>query len=339
MFVKINSRNNAVDKNDAEFDFNAEYKIDLGSKAEYKVVSVLDLYNYHHDDVGNLVSGDDDGENMLDLPAEKSNITRALIRAKKLDSLPQRRKVLRRLFLHWFRSIQANELTAFLESEVTRLKVLTIEQTRHFTKRWRKYGKWEKTMFDSYNYWREIEDSSSSDYGGEGCRSGYRRAYNVHEAAEYVTPDLEEAKRWIEQSEADLDVAKILLDPKPVEPETKDGVEKSCYSQVCYLSQQCVEKVLKGVLYAKCGIPRRELRTHDIGRLASSVSRLNGAPGDALSRANVVANYYLATRYPDNQPKYKVPAKEYGEEQANEALEVATTTFEALRRFVLVSDD
>ena len=301
------ARANPVDSAAGEFDFNAQYKIDFGSEREFQIVGVLDIYIYHEDESGNPVSGDIENE-VLDLDVEKRNIRRALALAKQLKSLFQRRKVLRRLFLHWFRckdSEIAAEMTAFIESEVTRMEILREEETRSFASYWRNYGRRERTTYSTYSHWKS--------FGGH------------YDASEFVNPNKGEAKRWIKQSKADLNAAtKMLLDQS--------------YSQVCFMSQQCVEKVLKGVLYAKCGIPRQELRTHEIYRLASSVSRLEGAPSE-VNRASKVANYYLPTRYPDNQPFPKVPAEEYSKEQAKEAVEVAETVYTALAKFAHDSDN
>ena len=320
------ARANSTDKAAGEFDFNAEYKIDFGSKVPYKTVSVLDIYSYHQDDMGNLLSSDE-VETQVDVFTEKSKISRALIQAKKLSCLYQRRQVLRRLFLHWFRckDLQvATKLTEFIESEVETMKILSIEETRHYTSYWRRRGRRERITFSSYAYWMSSYERSESYYGSHGSYGSYGIRYSFRQALEYVEPDLAEAERWIKQSKADLNVAKMLLDKS--------------YSQVCYMSQQCVEKILKGVLYAKCGIPQRELRTHDIYRLQYSVQRLNGAPA-ATERGSEVGSYYLATRYPDNQPKYRVPAEEYSEEQAKEALDVAETVYTALEKFAYDDDD
>ena len=302
-FAKILGRANEVDISAREFDFKAEYKIDFGTKTEYRTVSVLDIYSYHQDDMGNFVSeDDDDDETQVNVALEKGNITRALYLAKELESVSQRHKVLRRLFLHWFRRKDtkiADEMTAFIESEVTRLEVLRVEETRYYTSYWRSRGRWEQNILSSCRHW-----SSSGDN---------------YDPYEYVSPNKQEAQRWIKQSKADLNAAaKMLLDKS--------------YSHVCYLSQQCVEKVLKGVLSAKCGISSSELRTHYIYRLTSRVCSLHGAPKE-VSLAGKVSNYYLPTRYPDNQPGYRVPAEEYNEDQANEALEVAEKVYTALEKF------
>ena len=306
--ANILARANAIDKAAREFDFNAEYKIDFGSKTEFRTVSVLDIYSYHQDEMGNPVS-DDNVETEVNVFAEKCNISRALNLIKKLESLSQRRKVLRRLFLHWFRCKDpdvAAEMTTFIESEVTRLEILRVEETRFYTSYWRRRGRRERTTFSGYSHWMSFGDH--------------------YDASEFVNPDKVEAKRLIKQSKADLDAAKMLLD-----------VTKF-FSQVCHMSQQCVEKVLKGVLYAKCGIPQQELRSHNIDRLASLVSRLEGAPSE-VDRAYTVANYNLPTRYPDNQPKYRALTEEYSEKEAKESLEAAETVYTALEKFAHDSDD
>ena len=300
-YAKVLARANEVDKNAGVFDFNAKYKIDFGSQNDYKTVSVLDIYSYREDEMGNPVA--DVPVEEVDVAVEKRKITKALTLAKKLSLLSERQKVLRRIFLHWLRcknSSVADELTAFIESEVTRLDILRGQDTTNFTSYWRTFGYREKIIYNSYSHWRS--------FGSH---------YN---ASEFVSPNKGEAKRWIAQSQADLDVATNML------------ISKS-YSQVCFMSQQCVEKVLKGVLYALCGIPRQELHTHEIHRLASSVGRLSGAPSE-VDRAGKVANYYLPTRYPDNQPFPKVPAEEYSENEAQEALAVAETVYKALKEFV-----
>ena len=164
---------------------------------------------------------------------------------------------------------------------------------------------WKKLGFVIGEY---CGSNNNSSYDSDSC------VYSFDRISEYVEPDSDEAERWIKQSKADLEAAKVLLNKS--------------FSLVCHLGQQCVEKVLKGVLYAKCGIPRRELRTHDIYRLASKVRLLDRVPYE-IDSAGKVANYYLPTRYPDNQPKYKVPAEEYNENQAKDALEVAEKVYTA----------
>ena len=142
-----------------------------------------------------------------------------------------------------------------------------------------------------------------------------------HETSDYVNPEPKETSRWIKQSRADLKSANSLCSESP--------------SLVCFLSEQVVEKCLKAALYAKCGLSFDQLRTHDVCRFGDRVKRLDGAPKDEVSRAvSVVANYYLPTRYPDRQPRYKVPAEEFSIEQAEEAIKVAEEVLKSIEKFV-----
>ena len=162
-FAKILGRANEVDISAGKFDFKAEYKIDFGTRTEYRTVSVLDIYSYHQDDMGNVVSDDDlDDGTQVNVLEEKKNIVVALRLAKVLKSLSQRRKVLRRLFLHWLRckdSEIADQMTAFMENEVTRLEVMRVEETRYYTSHWRSRGRREHVTYSSYRHW-----SSSGNY-------------------------------------------------------------------------------------------------------------------------------------------------------------------------------
>ncbi len=122
----------------------------LVAKLTFKIVSVLDIYSYNQDDMGNLLSEDDIENEMLDLDLEKRNIRRALALAKQLESLFQRRKVLRRLFLHWLRckdSEIAAEMTTFIEGEVTRMEILREEETRLLYKSLEKTWKTRENCF------------------------------------------------------------------------------------------------------------------------------------------------------------------------------------------------
>ena len=90
--------------------------------------------------------------------------------------------------------------------------------------------------------------------------------------------------RWLEFARQDLQMAELAL---------KDGI----YSQVCFHSQQCIEKCLKGLL-ANQG--KTLPRTHSI------VDLLGLLPPDCLEELRAELGqmdiYYIATRYPDVLP-------------------------------------
>ena len=315
--AKIISCVSQSDETGVEYDFSAEYVIDLGSKSKVETVSVLDLYKYHEDETGNIkIDEEDDACGLpVDVDGEKQTNRAALLVAWKLP-LTLRRKVIRRLYLHWLRR-KNSELTDFLISEVKRMEgemdstdgpAGFFSISHRFFRRWKRQGKQEERTYNNYN--SSMSSSESSHF-----------FHRFHEVSDYANPEFAEASRWIKQSRAELKTAKLL--------------RSRSHFQVCFLSEQVVEKCLKAALYAKCGLSRNQLNTHDVYRLGGMVQGLDGAPKDEVSRAvSVVANYYLPTRYPDRQPKYKVPAEEFSMKQAEEALKVAEEVLKSIEKFV-----
>ena len=119
--VKIISCLSQSDETGVEYDFSAEYVIDLGSKRKVETVSVLNLYKYRQDETGNLKTDEEDDASGLpvDVDGEKQKIRAALLVACRLP-LTLRRKVVRRLYLLWLRR-KNSEITDFLKSEVKRI--------------------------------------------------------------------------------------------------------------------------------------------------------------------------------------------------------------------------
>jgi HEPN domain-containing protein len=111
---------------------------------------------------------------------------------------------------------------------------------------------------------------------------------------------------WYEYAKNDLKAANIMLKEK-------------LYNQVCFHSQQCVEKLLKAVLHKEnIDVPR----VHSIVELVrKSENILDGINAFRL-KAAILDSYYIPTRYPDAI----VGSLEDGlpdEEDAREALEIA----------------
>ena len=305
--AKIISCVSQSDRAAVGYDFHAKYVIDLGSKSKVETVSVLDLYKYRQDETGNLETGEEDDAFGLPVDGEKRKIRAVLLVAWKLP-LVMRRKVVRRLYLHWLWR-KNSEITDFLISEV---KTMEDEMdstdgpgcfeaaSRGLFRRWKRRGRQEERTYSNYDH---------------------HSSRGFHDTSGYINANPMEASRWIKQSRADLKSANSLCSESP--------------SLVCFLSEQVVEKCLKAALYAKCGLSFDQLRTHDVCRFGDRVKRLDGAPKDEVSRAvSVVANYYLPTRYPDRQPKYKVPAEEFSMKQAKEALKVTEEVLKSIEKFV-----
>ena len=301
------------------YNFEAMYMIDLGGKSETKRVSVLDLYQYQDDveekmmtDV-DVLSDDTVGE-PIHFDREKRKIREVLCVARGL-SLKMRRKVIRRLYLHWLgrknsgNAEVATEILEFLLSEVKNMEDETDSpgwfRSYRFFRCWEIRAEREMAIFRNFR----------------GSFSGSMRSFP--ETPDYASPEPEEAARWVEQAQTDLEEAKF-----------NHSTSHPFHALVCFLSEQVVEKCLKAALYAKCGLRREQLHTHDVSRLSSDVSRLNEAPKEELRRAVTVADYYLPTRYPDKQPFAKVPAQEFSKEQAKEALEIADELLKSIKTFV-----
>lgn len=90
--------------------------------------------------------------------------------------------------------------------------------------------------------------------------------------------------RWLEFARQDLQMAELAL---------KDGI----YNQVCFHSQQCVEKCIKGLI---ADIGKAPPRTHSI------VDLLSLLPTEYLPRLREdlaqLDIFYIPTRYPDALP-------------------------------------
>jgi HEPN domain-containing protein len=115
---------------------------------------------------------------------------------------------------------------------------------------------------------------------------------------------MNEGSNWLMFAREDLRVAELA---------TQEGL----YNQVCFHSQQCVEKSLKGWLAAQDkDIPR----THKMSDL------LNVLPNELLhglsSRILLMDLFYIPTRYPDAFPG-SLPDGLPGIEEAKDALELA----------------
>ncbi len=113
-----------------------------------------------------------------------------------------------------------------------------------------------------------------------------------------------ESKRWIDFATEDLKIAELAL---------KEGI----YNQVCFHSQQCVEKVLKGYLLAKGKIYPK---TH---KLADLMAVLKAKTFDDLETSILALDrFYIPTRYPDAIPG-SLPDGIPTEDDAMEAFNIA----------------
>jgi len=114
----------------------------------------------------------------------------------------------------------------------------------------------------------------------------------------------EEINKWIKFSEEDLRMAELALKEK-------------IYNQVCFHSQQCIEKALKGFINYK---GRVHPQTH---KLADLLSYVSPSPFDNLrSDILIIDRFYTPARYPDVLPG-SLPEGLPTEKDAKEAIEIA----------------
>jgi len=95
----------------------------------------------------------------------------------------------------------------------------------------------------------------------------------------------------------------------------KDSLDHGHFAQTCFIAQQVAEKALKGIAY---GRGYAAVRGHSAFEIVSDL----GVDGDLRRAAQVLDQYYIATRYPDAMPSGN-PSLYYSEEQARDALEKA----------------
>lgn len=115
-------------------------------------------------------------------------------------------------------------------------------------------------------------------------------------------------EEWLERAEEDLKCARLML---------REGI----HSQVCYFSQQAIEKCLKGSLVAQ---KKMYPRSHSLTALAGML------PGFDLDtwykKLEKIEEYYVPTRYPDAAPGMKASGPP-NQKEAEEALSVAGEIF------------
>jgi len=106
------------------------------------------------------------------------------------------------------------------------------------------------------------------------------------------------------------------------------ALEGKLYNQVCFHSQQCVEKVLKGLL-AKFG--RTIPRTHSITDLMENLAA--GWFDDLHDDLTLLDDCYLTARYSDAMPG-SFPAGQPEEEDAEQSIALARTVTERAWRLM-----
>lgn len=116
------------------------------------------------------------------------------------------------------------------------------------------------------------------------------------------------AKRWLEQAEHDLQSAKNNLE------------QVAFYSDACFMSEQAAQKALKAYLLFS---GERYIPIHSVRELANLCSQYERAFKEVVEYGMVLDRYYILTRYPDALAPPAVPYKSYTKEDAVQALKYA----------------
>lgn len=109
---------------------------------------------------------------------------------------------------------------------------------------------------------------------------------------------------WFEFASQDLKMAELAM-------------EEKIYNQVCFHSQQAVEKALKGYLEKKATLPPRTHKLVDIVSLIKLEELKN-----LKEELTLLDRFYIPTRYPDALPG-SFPEGLPNEKDAKEALAIA----------------
>lgn len=119
---------------------------------------------------------------------------------------------------------------------------------------------------------------------------------------------------WREKADEDFKSAKILLN--------NDGVPAT----ICFLSQQTVEKLLKGFLvFHEVGFPK----IHQLDELLERCAKIDADFREFIEEVVILNDYYIESRYPDNMKE------DITFEEAKEAFEIA----ERMRNFILLKTE
>ena len=126
---------------------------------------------------------------------------------------------------------------------------------------------------------------------------------------------MKESKRWLLFAHQDLRMAELAM-------------TEGLYNQVCFHSQQCAEKAVKGLLAHQGKLPPR---TH---RLADLLELLDPDPfGEEKFEIQLLDRFYIPTRYPDALPG-SLPEGLPDAQDAHEALTTARNILARIEQLI-----
>lgn len=134
-----------------------------------------------------------------------------------------------------------------------------------------------------------------------------------------MSPNL--PQRWLDKAAEDLEVAHLTFD-------------EEYFSHVCFLSQQAIEKTLKGFLLVRSG---RYPRSHNLIELIDLCIPHEAQISLFRRSCQTIDQYYMPnympTRYPDSIPG-GLPSGLPDQQEAKEAVEIATQIFQLVQKII-----
>jgi len=128
----------------------------------------------------------------------------------------------------------------------------------------------------------------------------------------------EEGRRWLEQAEHVLGVAKTLI-------------AEACFAETCFHAEQAGQLALKAFLFVQ---GERLVRLHAVRELVEACAVRDATFRKLTDAAKVLDQYYIPTRYPDALAFPGLPYKTYTEQQAKEAVELAAAIVQFVKQKV-----
>jgi HEPN domain-containing protein len=128
---------------------------------------------------------------------------------------------------------------------------------------------------------------------------------------------MEEARRWFQTAESDLETARILH-------------RNQRYAHACFHAQQAGEKAVKSVWHLRAGDPWGHSVQKLIGDLEDFDAELFGNLRDLLPDGSKLDKYNIPTRYPNGLPDL-IPDEAYLEDDARTAIGLSEVLIQRIR--------
>jgi len=124
-----------------------------------------------------------------------------------------------------------------------------------------------------------------------------------------------DSKRWLKQSEADINAA-------------EGSLKNNNYEWACFQSQQAAEKALKSLYFYYAADPWG----HSVVKLINDFpkKKIREEIDELLNKARELDKLYIPTRYPNGLPEL-TPSEVYTEEEAQKAIESSKVIIEKIK--------